>query len=76
MMVKNLLQDALLRWDTDCNRSLPLYICSGGFENFGMQYPMHVTNSKFVKAPSEKRKKTDLLEFNGIKYPDLVSIFK
>lgn len=36
---------------------------------------MHVTNSKFVKAPTEKKKKTDLFGFNDIKYPDLVRKF-
>jgi len=38
-----------------------------------MQYPMHVSDPKFVKAPSENKKKPSLFALSDIKYPDLVS---
>jgi ubiquitin carboxyl-terminal hydrolase 8 len=71
------LKDAFYKWDMAGGtkyKSSP-YILKGGFENFAMHYPTLVTNPHKVRPPTASAKKTPMIDYENLEYPDLDAAF-
>lgn len=65
-----ILRDAMCKWDQKCKLKNPPIVLAGGYREWMLKYPMHVTQViSFVD--SFKVPEPTLVDFSGVTYPNL-----